>query len=80
VFENLLVYGRYFGQADAVTRGRIPELLEFAGLTNRANAKNPGPLRWDEAALVAGAGADQQPGPDIPKMSRQPDSTPRPAT
>jgi len=39
VFENLLVYGRYFGQADAVTRGRIPELLEFAGLTNRANSK-----------------------------------------
>src|SRR6266481_3143485 len=39
VFENLLVYGRYFGQADAVTRARIPELLEFAGLTNRANSK-----------------------------------------
>ena len=39
VFENLLVYGRYFGQADAVTRGRIPELLEFAGLSNRASSK-----------------------------------------
>jgi len=39
VLENLLVYGRYFGQADAITRGRIPELLEFAGLSNRASSK-----------------------------------------
>ena len=39
VYENLLVYGRYFGQADAVTRGRIPELLEFSGLSNRASSK-----------------------------------------
>jgi lipooligosaccharide transport system ATP-binding protein len=39
VFENLLVYGRYFDLSDAVIRSRIPELLEFAGLGARANAR-----------------------------------------
>jgi lipooligosaccharide transport system ATP-binding protein len=39
VFENLLVFGRYFGQDDAVTRRRIPDLLDFAGLTGRADLK-----------------------------------------
>ncbi|HQR53857.1 MAG TPA: ATP-binding cassette domain-containing protein [Burkholderiales bacterium] len=38
VYENLLVFGRYFGQSDATTRGRIPDLLEFAGLAGRAKA------------------------------------------
>ena len=37
--ENLLVYGRYFGLADAAVRARIPQLLEFAGLAGRADAK-----------------------------------------
>ena len=39
VYENLLVFGRYFGQDDAATEHRIPELLEFAGLAGRAKAK-----------------------------------------
>jgi len=39
VAENLLVYGRYFGIPDAEIRGRIPGLLEFAGLGGRADAK-----------------------------------------
>jgi lipooligosaccharide transport system ATP-binding protein len=39
VYENLLVFARYFGQDDAVTRRRIPELLEFAGLGGRAGTK-----------------------------------------
>ena len=39
VFENLLVYGRYFGESDSILRGRIPDLLEFAGLGNRGKAK-----------------------------------------
>jgi lipooligosaccharide transport system ATP-binding protein len=39
VAENLLVYGRYFGLADAAIRARIPRLLEFAGLGGRANAR-----------------------------------------
>jgi lipooligosaccharide transport system ATP-binding protein len=39
VAENLLVYGRYFGLADADIRRRIPGLLEFAGLAGRAGAK-----------------------------------------
>ena len=41
--ENLLVYGRYFGMADAAIRARIARLLEFASLTHKANAK-PGEL------------------------------------
>ena len=41
--ENLLVYGRYFGMKDAAIRARIPQLLEFAALTHKADAK-PGAL------------------------------------
>jgi lipooligosaccharide transport system ATP-binding protein len=37
--ENLLVFGRYFGMKDAAIRARIPQLLEFAGLTSKAEAK-----------------------------------------
>jgi len=36
VSENLFVYGRYFGLTEHAIRERIPELLEFAGLTARA--------------------------------------------
>jgi lipooligosaccharide transport system ATP-binding protein len=39
VFENLLIYGRYFGEQEAQLRARIPDLLEFAGLANRARSK-----------------------------------------
>jgi lipooligosaccharide transport system ATP-binding protein len=41
--ENLLVYGRYFGLKDPDVRARIPQLLEFAALSHKANAK-PGEL------------------------------------
>ena len=41
--ENLLVYGRYFGMKDAQIRERIPQLLEFAALSHKADAK-PGEL------------------------------------
>lgn len=41
--ENLLVYGRYFGLRDADIRTRTPQLLEFAALTHKADAK-PGEL------------------------------------
>ena len=41
--ENLLVYGRYFGLGQALLRQRIPQLLEFAALTHKAQAK-PGQL------------------------------------
>ena len=37
--ENLLVFGRYFGMPDAVIKARIPQLLEFASLTHKADAK-----------------------------------------
>lgn len=39
VVENLLVYGRYFGIENRVLHERIPQLVEFAGLGARANAK-----------------------------------------
>jgi lipooligosaccharide transport system ATP-binding protein len=37
--ENLLVFGRYFGLSDALIRERIPRLLEFAALSNKAQAR-----------------------------------------
>jgi lipooligosaccharide transport system ATP-binding protein len=39
VAENLLVYGRYFGMSRAQIESRIPALLDFAGLANRADAR-----------------------------------------
>ncbi len=41
VAENLLVYGRYFGLEDNVIEARIPDLLEFASLTSKRDAKVP---------------------------------------
>ena len=41
--ENLLVYGRYFGMRDTQIRQRIPQMLEFASLTQKADAR-PGAL------------------------------------
>ena len=37
--ENLLVFGRYFGLKDAEVKERIPQLLDFAGLTGKADAR-----------------------------------------
>lgn len=42
-YENLLVYGRYFGLKDKEIHSRIPALLEFASLSNKAKSK-PGEL------------------------------------
>jgi lipooligosaccharide transport system ATP-binding protein len=39
VTENLIVYGRYFGLEDETIRGRVPELLDFAGLASRAGSR-----------------------------------------
>src|SRR5687768_5197645 len=39
VEENLIVYGRYFGIAPQDIARRIPQLLEFAGLTGREDAR-----------------------------------------
>ncbi|MGQ0524990.1 MAG: ATP-binding cassette domain-containing protein [Betaproteobacteria bacterium] len=39
VRENLLVYGRYFGLREKDIAQRIPDLLEFAGLAARADAR-----------------------------------------
>lgn len=37
--ENLLVFGRYFGMQDVDIRARIPELLDFASLSSKADAR-----------------------------------------
>jgi len=39
VFDNLYVYGRYFGLPKQVVRDRVDELLDFAKLTEKAKAK-----------------------------------------
>lgn len=39
VAQNLLVFGRYFGQPDATTRARIGPLLEFAQLVPKRDAR-----------------------------------------
>jgi lipooligosaccharide transport system ATP-binding protein len=41
VAENLLVYGRYFGMKDHQIKARIPQLLEFANLAHKCDAKIP---------------------------------------
>ena len=41
VTENLLVYGRYFGMADAEINSRIPMLLEFANLSHKRDVMVP---------------------------------------
>lgn len=41
VAENLVVYGRYFGIAERAIRARMPELLDFAALGGRGDAKLP---------------------------------------
>ena len=41
VAENLLVYGRYFGLSDAQINARMPDLLEFANLTHKKDARVP---------------------------------------
>jgi lipooligosaccharide transport system ATP-binding protein len=41
--ENLLVYGRYFGLRTAEIAPRIPQLLDFAALAHKADAR-PGEL------------------------------------
>lgn len=39
VHENLLAYGRYFGMTKAAIAARVPELLDFAGLAHKADAR-----------------------------------------
>jgi lipooligosaccharide transport system ATP-binding protein len=39
VTENLLVYARYFGLDGEAMRERVPQLLEFAGLAGRGEAR-----------------------------------------
>src|SRR5262245_18910514 len=39
VAENLVVYGRYYGLSDAEVTQRLPELLDFASLTQRKDAR-----------------------------------------
>ena len=38
VYENLYIYGRYFGLSGATLKGRVDELLEFVQLSDRRNS------------------------------------------
>jgi len=39
VAENLIVYGRYFGFSRKMCLAKVPQLLEFAGLADKANVE-----------------------------------------
>lgn len=39
VQENLMIYGRYFGISKSILKDRVPQLLEFMQLTEKANAR-----------------------------------------
>jgi lipooligosaccharide transport system ATP-binding protein len=39
VAENLIVYGRYYGLQDAEVRERLPQLLDFASLAHKQDAR-----------------------------------------
>ena len=39
VAENLIVYGRYFGMRTQAIASRVPQLLDFAGLSGREGAR-----------------------------------------
>lgn len=41
VLENLLIYGRYFGLGKREARLKAAELLDFAQLQDKADAKSP---------------------------------------
>jgi lipooligosaccharide transport system ATP-binding protein len=41
VAENLMVYGRYFGMSDSAIEARLPELLAFASLNGKRDARVP---------------------------------------
>ncbi len=41
VIQNLFVYGRYFGLSRTILQQRIPKILAFASLENKAQAKVP---------------------------------------
>ena len=38
VYENLYIYGRYFGLSGATLKGRVDELLDFVQLSDRRNS------------------------------------------
>ena len=62
VIENLRIFGRYFGLPGAEIERRIPALLEFARLENRADA-GAGPLRRHAPPPDGGARPDQRSRP-----------------
>ena len=76
VFDNLYIYGRYFGIPRREVRERAEELLEFVQLTEKAEVQGRGPLRRHEAT------AHHRPVPDQPARHpapRRADHRPRPA-
>ena len=75
VAENLMVYGRYFGIEDALIRDRIPELLDFAGLSGKESARIQ-TLSGGMKRRLTLARAGQRPRHHFPRRT---DDRPRPA-
>ncbi len=75
VFDNLYIYGRYFGIPKAEVRERAEELLEFVQLTEKRDVEGRGPLRRHEAPPHHRPLADQ---PARPPAARRADHRPRP--
>ena len=84
--ENLLVFGRYFGMKDADIKGRIPQLLDFAGLAGKADARIStlsGGMkrrltlarRWSTTRTSSSRRADHRPRPAGPPPDLGPPET-----
>ena len=73
-----LVFGRYFGLADAAVRARMPQLLEFAGLAGKGRPASP-PCRGHEAAPHLARALVNDPA-IVFSTNRPPASIPRPGT
>ena len=76
VFDNLYIYGRYFGIAAAEVRERADELLEFVQLTEKAKAKVEDLSGGMKRRLTIARSPDQ---PPRPAAARRADHRPRPA-
>ena len=75
VFDNLYIYGRYFGLPKQVVRDRVGELLEFAKLTEKAKSKVDELSGGMKRRLTIAAVAHQ---PPRAAAARRADHRPRP--
>lgn len=79
VFDNLFVYGRYFGIDRATVRARAEELLEFAKLEEKAKSRVEDLSGGMKRRLTIARSLINRPS-CCSSMSRRPDSIHKPAT